>query len=70
MLDYNGSCRFFVIANAIASGYLVLSLPFSIVCIVRPHLVGPRLFLIIVDTVSLDYYDHIIIPMPSLLFFI
>lgn len=42
---------FFVIANAIASGYLVLSLPFSIVCIVRPHLVGPRLFLIIVDTV-------------------
>ncbi|KAK6944070.1 Casparian strip membrane protein domain [Dillenia turbinata] len=42
---------FFVIANAIASGYLVLSLPFSIVCIVRPHANGARLLLIIFDTV-------------------
>ncbi|CAK7329165.1 unnamed protein product [Dovyalis caffra] len=42
---------FFMIANAIASGYLVLSLPFSIVCIVRPHAAGPRLLLIILDSV-------------------
>lgn len=41
---------FFVIANAIASGYLVLSLPFSIVGIVRPHAVGIRLLLLILDT--------------------
>ncbi|KAA8518535.1 hypothetical protein F0562_016009 [Nyssa sinensis] len=43
--------QFFVIANAIVTGYLVLSIPFSIVCIVRPHAVGPRLLLIICDTV-------------------
>ncbi|KAJ9699557.1 hypothetical protein PVL29_008243 [Vitis rotundifolia] len=42
---------FFVIANAIASGYLFLSLPFSIVCIVRPNAVGARLLLVICDTV-------------------
>ncbi|KAF7152394.1 hypothetical protein RHSIM_Rhsim01G0204200 [Rhododendron simsii] len=42
---------FFVIANAIASGYLVLSLPFSIVCIVRPTAVGIRLLLLVLDTV-------------------
>lgn len=50
-----------MIANAIASGYLVLSLPFSIICIVRPHLRGLRILLIILDTVSLslDHYDHI-----------
>ncbi|CAK9159088.1 unnamed protein product [Ilex paraguariensis] len=42
---------FFVIANAIASGYLVLSLPFSIVCIVRPHAAGAKLLLLIFDTV-------------------
>jgi hypothetical protein len=44
-------CRFFVIAMAIVSGYLVLSLPFSIVAIIRPHATGPRLLLIILDTV-------------------
>jgi len=37
---------------AIVAGYLVLSLPFSIVAIVRPHAAGPRLLLIILDTVS------------------
>ncbi|XP_077235699.1 casparian strip membrane protein 2-like [Tasmannia lanceolata] len=42
---------FFVIANAIASGYLVLSLPFSILTIVRPQAVGPRFLLLIFDTV-------------------
>ncbi|KAJ0020455.1 hypothetical protein Pint_31816 [Pistacia integerrima] len=42
---------FFVVANGITSAYLVLSLPFAIVCIVRPHAVGPRLLLLIFDTV-------------------
>ncbi|XP_009789373.1 casparian strip membrane protein 2-like [Nicotiana tabacum] len=46
---------YFVVANAIASGYLVLSLPFSIVCIVRPHLVGARLLLLILDTVMVAF---------------
>ncbi|KAG4402446.1 hypothetical protein GLYMA_02G201000v4 [Glycine max] len=45
--------RFFVITMALVAGYLVLSLPFSIVAIIRPHAVGPRLFLIILDTVFL-----------------
>ncbi|XP_061955827.1 casparian strip membrane protein 2 [Populus nigra] len=45
--------QFFVIAMAIVAGYLVLSLPFSIVAIVRPHAAGPRLLLIILDTVAL-----------------
>ncbi|XP_074369282.1 casparian strip membrane protein 1-like [Apium graveolens] len=42
---------FFVIGNAVVSAYLVLSVPFSIVCIMRPHAARPRLFLIICDTV-------------------
>eukprot|EP00258_Populus_trichocarpa_P012990 XP_002323409.2 casparian strip membrane protein 3 [Populus trichocarpa] len=45
--------QFFVIAMAIVSGYLILSLPFSIVAIIRPHATGPRLLLIILDTVAL-----------------
>ncbi|CAK8571359.1 unnamed protein product [Lathyrus sativus] len=45
--------QFFVISMAIVAGYLVLSLPFSIVAIIRPHAAGPRLFLIILDTVFL-----------------
>ncbi|CAI8602424.1 unnamed protein product [Vicia faba] len=45
--------QFFVISMAIVAGYLVLSLPFSIVAIIRPHATGPRLFLIILDTVFL-----------------
>ncbi|EXB54604.1 hypothetical protein L484_019174 [Morus notabilis] len=45
--------QFFLIGMAFVSGYLVLSLPFSIVAIVRPHAVGIRLFLIIMDTVAL-----------------
>ncbi|EYU36053.1 hypothetical protein ABFS82_14G231600 [Erythranthe guttata] len=46
---------FFVIANAIASGYLVLSLPFSIVAIVRPHVTGVKLLLLILDTVLVAF---------------
>ncbi|XP_061347744.1 casparian strip membrane protein 4-like [Gastrolobium bilobum] len=45
--------QFFVITMALVGAYLVLSLPFSIVTIIRPHAVGPRLFLIILDTVFL-----------------
>uniref|UniRef100_A0A7N0U7S4 CASP-like protein n=1 Tax=Kalanchoe fedtschenkoi TaxID=63787 RepID=A0A7N0U7S4_KALFE len=47
------SFQFFVIANGFAAGYLVLSLPVAIVCIVRPPAVGARLFLFIMDTVAL-----------------
>ncbi|CAD5163543.1 casparian strip membrane protein 2-like [Musa acuminata AAA Group] len=42
---------FFVVANAIAAGYLVLSLPFSLAIMVRPRAIGPRLLLFICDTV-------------------
>ncbi|KAK7261197.1 hypothetical protein RIF29_27502 [Crotalaria pallida] len=45
--------EFFVIANAAAGGYLILSLPLSIVCIVRPFAIGPRLLLMIIDTVMM-----------------
>ncbi|KAL6005339.1 hypothetical protein ACLOJK_005905 [Asimina triloba] len=48
---------FFVIANAIVSGYFVLSLPFSLVTIVRPQAVGLRLLLLVFDTVSLVVPD-------------
>ncbi|XP_039123029.1 casparian strip membrane protein 1-like [Dioscorea cayenensis subsp. rotundata] len=44
---------FFVIGNAIAGGYLVLSLVFALISLVRPHAVGPRLLLLIFDTVVL-----------------
>ncbi|XP_057781997.1 casparian strip membrane protein 3-like [Salvia miltiorrhiza] len=46
---------FFVVANAIASGYLVLSMPFSIVAIVRPHAAGVKLLLLILDTVVMAF---------------
>ncbi|CAN4099009.1 unnamed protein product [Withania somnifera] len=46
---------YFVVANAIASAYLVLSLPFSIVCIIRPHLIGAKLLLLILDTVMVAF---------------
>ncbi|XWS56028.1 hypothetical protein CRYUN_Cryun09bG0051200 [Craigia yunnanensis] len=44
---------FFVIAMALVGGYLVLSLPFSIITIIRPHAVAPRLLLFILDIVAL-----------------
>ncbi|XVE61441.1 hypothetical protein DITRI_Ditri06bG0040400 [Diplodiscus trichospermus] len=44
---------FFVIAMALVAGYLVLSLPFSVVTIVRPHAAAPRLLLFIFDIVAL-----------------
>ncbi|XP_031104254.1 casparian strip membrane protein 1-like [Ipomoea triloba] len=44
---------FFVISMGIVSGYLVLSIPFSIVCIARSYALGPRMFLIIADTVAI-----------------
>lgn len=42
---------YFVIANAIAGGYLIISLPISIFIIVRPHVETWRLVLIIFDAV-------------------
>ncbi|ESQ52235.1 hypothetical protein EUTSA_v10017241mg [Eutrema salsugineum] len=49
--DDDPTFQFFVIATAIVAGYLLLSLPFSIVSIVRPQAVAPRLILLISDTV-------------------
>ncbi|XP_042012930.1 casparian strip membrane protein 1-like [Salvia splendens] len=43
---------FFVIAMAVVTGYLILSVPFSIVCIARPAVIGARLLLIICDTLA------------------
>ncbi|KAK1426205.1 hypothetical protein QVD17_14874 [Tagetes erecta] len=45
------SFTFFVIANSITAAYLALTIPISIVCIVRPHLVAPRVILIFLDSV-------------------
>ncbi|KAJ0816469.1 putative casparian strip membrane protein [Helianthus annuus] len=45
--------KFFLAGNAITCTYLVLSLPFSIVCIVRPHIIGARMLLLIFDTLAL-----------------
>ncbi|GAV59452.1 LOW QUALITY PROTEIN: DUF588 domain-containing protein/Mito_fiss_Elm1 domain-containing protein/TPR_2 domain-containing protein/Sel1 domain-containing protein/TPR_11 domain-containing protein/TPR_12 domain-containing protein/Glyco_transf_41 domain-containing protein [Cephalotus follicularis] len=45
--------QFFVIAMALVGGYLVLSLPFSIVTIIRPRAAAVRLLLLILDTVAL-----------------
>ncbi|KAJ1266757.1 hypothetical protein BS78_07G002600 [Paspalum vaginatum] len=42
---------FFLVGNAVASGYLVLSLPFSASCVVRPKATGVRLFLLLCDVV-------------------
>ncbi|XP_039039792.1 casparian strip membrane protein 1-like [Hibiscus syriacus] len=50
---------FFVIAMALVGGNLVLSLPFSIITIVRPHAVPPRLLLFISDTVSIRMHARI-----------
>ncbi|KAK9921361.1 hypothetical protein M0R45_029872 [Rubus argutus] len=47
------SFQFFLIAMSMVAGYLVLSLPFSIVAIVRPHAGGLRLLLLIMDLVAL-----------------
>ncbi|XP_038997375.1 casparian strip membrane protein 1-like [Hibiscus syriacus] len=42
---------FCVIIMALVGGYHVLSLPFSIVTIVRPHAVVPRFLIFILDTI-------------------
>ncbi|XP_065854977.1 casparian strip membrane protein 2-like [Euphorbia lathyris] len=51
--DNFSTFQFFVIAMALVAGYLVLSLPFSIVSIVRPFAAGIRILLFVFDTVSL-----------------
>ncbi|GJS03082.1 casparian strip membrane protein 1 [Tanacetum coccineum] len=43
---------FFVVANSITAAYLALSIPIAIVCIVRPHLVAPRVLLMFLDVVA------------------
>ncbi|KAK6931251.1 Casparian strip membrane protein domain, partial [Dillenia turbinata] len=45
--------KFFVVANSIVSGYLVLSLPLSIIHIVRSGAKGSRIILILFDTAML-----------------
>jgi len=42
---------FLVVGNAVAAGYLVLSLPFSAVGVVHPGATGVRLFLLLCDVV-------------------
>lgn len=49
--SFTHDCRFFAIAMALVGGYIVLSLPFSVVCIVRPRAVGLRFLLLILDLV-------------------
>nr|AFK48217.1 unknown [Lotus japonicus] len=45
--------KLFVVLNALAGGFLILSLPLSIVFIVRPLAVGPRFLLLITDLVNM-----------------
>ncbi|CAH8356736.1 unnamed protein product [Eruca vesicaria subsp. sativa] len=47
--------QFFVIAMSMISGYLVLSLPFSVVTIVRPLATAPRLLLLVLDTAVMAF---------------
>ncbi|KAF8106552.1 hypothetical protein N665_0137s0006 [Sinapis alba] len=47
--------QFFVIAMSMISGYLVLSLPFSVVTIVRPLATAPRLLLLVLDTAAMAF---------------
>ncbi|XP_040378915.1 casparian strip membrane protein 1 [Oryza brachyantha] len=42
---------FFMVANAIVAGYLVLSLPFSAVLVIRPQTIGLRLLLLVCDMI-------------------
>ncbi|EEC78284.1 casparian strip membrane protein 1 [Oryza sativa Japonica Group] len=42
---------FFLVANAIVAGYLVLSLPFSAVLVIRPQTIGLRLLLLVCDMI-------------------
>lgn len=42
---------FFLVASAVAAGYLVLSLPLAVVGIIRPKATGVRLLLLIGDTI-------------------
>ncbi|KAI3738593.1 hypothetical protein L2E82_28630 [Cichorium intybus] len=44
---------FFLAGNVITCAYLVVSLPFSIVCIIRPHILGARMLLLLFDTLAL-----------------
>jgi hypothetical protein len=41
-----------MVANAIAAGYLVLSLPFSAAVVLRPQAIGLRHLLLVCDLVA------------------
>jgi hypothetical protein len=45
------ACRFLLVASAVAAGYLVLSLPFSAVIVLRPQTTILRFLLLVSDTV-------------------
>lgn len=47
-----------MVANAIAAGYLVLSLPFSAVIVLRPQAIGLRHLLLVCDMVSVLPFRH------------
>ncbi|KAL8150174.1 hypothetical protein V2J09_019982 [Rumex salicifolius] len=49
----NETLPFFIVANALVCGYLILSLPLSIFHIIRSRASGSRILLIILDTVAL-----------------
>ncbi|XP_065868822.1 casparian strip membrane protein 3-like [Euphorbia lathyris] len=53
--EYNDlpTFTFFLYANGLVAGYLLLILPLSIFCIARPHAIKLRLILIILDTVAM-----------------
>jgi hypothetical protein len=44
-----------MVANAIAAGYLVLSLPFSATLVLRPQATGLRLLLVVCDMVNYSW---------------
>lgn len=47
-------CRFFVVASSVVCAYLVLSLPASVVHVVRPGARSSRAILAFLDTVASD----------------
>ncbi|KAM1861954.1 hypothetical protein ACFX14_002473 [Malus domestica] len=53
--------QFFVIVMGIVGAYLVLSLPFSMVTIIRPHAVAPKLVLLISYTyLDVHFASHVL----------
>lgn len=60
-----------MVANAIAAGYLVLSLPFSAAVVLRPQAIGLRHLLLICDLVGYGYpvlLRHVLLTANNLVF--